>query len=96
MYKVSLASGIIAGFMGALVSHPADTVVTRLGTGGFGRDWRGALANVLADAESDDAAAKARVLYLGVTQRRAALRPSTRDVTCHDMACHDLACHDLT
>ena len=66
---ISLFSGIVAGLLGAFVSHPADTVVTRLATGGFGRDWRGALDDVLANAEGDDATAKARVLYVGVRER---------------------------
>ena len=66
---VSLVSGIVAGFMGALVSHPADTVVTRLATGGFGSNWKGALDDVLAGAEADDAASKAKVLYVGVRER---------------------------
>jgi hypothetical protein len=50
------------------VSHPADTVITKLATGGFGRDWRGALDSVLEGTEGD-AAAAARVLYAGVAQR---------------------------
>ena len=66
---VSLISGIVAGFMGALVRHPADTVVTRCAARGFGRNWRAALDDVLAGAESDDVAAKAAVLYAGVKQR---------------------------
>ena len=44
---VSLASGLVAGSMAGLTSHPADTVVTRLTTGGFGRDWRAAPAPTL-------------------------------------------------
>ena len=66
---VSLASGIVAGLAGAFVSHPADTIVTRVATGGFGRDWQGALKEVLASAESDDPLAKTKVLYTGVAQR---------------------------
>ena len=70
---VSLAAGLVAGSMAGLASHPADTVVTRLATGGFGRDWRAALADVLSGAESDEAAEQAKVLYAGVKQRCLAL-----------------------
>ena len=70
---VSLAAGLVAGSMAGLASHPADTVVTRLATGGFGRDWRAALADVLSGAESDEAADQAKVLYAGVRQRCLAL-----------------------
>lgn len=70
---VSLAAGLVAGSMAGLASHPADTVVTRLATGGFGRDWRAALADVLSGAESDEAAEQAKVLYAGVRQRCLAL-----------------------
>ena len=67
---VSLIAGLASGLMSALVSHPADTVVTRLATGGFGRDARGALQSVLADADPPgDRQAQARVLYAGVSQR---------------------------
>ena len=44
-------------------------MVTRSATGGFGRDWRSALDDVLMGAESDTVAAKASVLYAGVAQR---------------------------
>ena len=86
---VSLASGLVAGSMAGLTSHPADTVVTRLTTGGFGRDWRAApaptltltlsltrraaLTDVLSGAESDKPADQAKVLYAGVRQRCLAL-----------------------
>ena len=70
---VSLASGLVAGSMAGLTSHPADTVVTRLTTGGFGRDWRAALTEVLSGAVSDKPADQAKVLYAGVRQRCLAL-----------------------
>ena len=70
---VSLIAGLVAGSLAGLASHPADTVVTRLATGGFGRDWRAALDDVLSGAESDEAADKAKVLYAGVRQRCLAL-----------------------
>ena len=70
---VSLASGLVAGSMAGLTSQPADTVVTRLTTGGFGRDWRAALTDVLSGAESDKPADQAKVLYAGVRQRCLAL-----------------------
>ena len=60
---VSLVSGLVAGSMAGLTSHPADTVVTRLTTGGFGRDWRAALTDVLSGAESDKPADQAKVLH---------------------------------
>ena len=37
----------------SLAADPADTVVTRLATGGYGRDWRGALDEVLDGSEGD-------------------------------------------
>ena len=70
---VSLTAGLVAGSMAGLASHPADTVVTRLTTGGFGRDWRAALDDVLSGAASDEAAEQAKVLYAGVRQRCLAL-----------------------
>ena len=66
---VSLVSGIVAGFCGALVSHPADTIVTRSATGGFGRDVRAAWDDVLAGAQSNSVGDRAKVLYAGVQQR---------------------------
>jgi hypothetical protein len=70
---VSLVSGIFAGLISAFVSHPADTVVTRLATGGFGRDWRGALDDVLLGAETNSTSAKVKVLFAGVGQRMVSL-----------------------
>lgn len=66
---VSLVSGIVAGFCGALVSQPADTIVTRSATGGFGRDVRAAWDDVLAGAQSNSMGDRAKVLYAGVQQR---------------------------
>ncbi|KAJ1632021.1 hypothetical protein T492DRAFT_39212 [Pavlovales sp. CCMP2436] len=67
---VSLAAGLLAGVSGCLVSQPADVVVTRLATGGFGNDWQAALASVLSGG-GDDASAidKVRLLYAGTAQR---------------------------
>jgi hypothetical protein len=66
---VSLVSGVIAGLVSAFVSHPADTVVTKLATGGFGKDWRGAFNAALAEADTDDNAGAAKALFAGVAQR---------------------------
>jgi hypothetical protein len=70
---ISLASGLIAGLAGALVSQPADTVVTRLVSGGYGKDWRAALRDVLQGAEDESARARLSVLYAGWAQRCASL-----------------------
>ena len=67
--SVSLASGIIAGLCGAILSHPADVVVTRLSVE-RSRDWRGALRDVLSSAPEDGGAwEKVKLLYPGVGQR---------------------------
>ena len=66
---VSLFSGITAGFCSSLISHPADGVLTRTASGGFGRDVRAALDDVLRGAESERLPDRARVLYAGWQER---------------------------
>ena len=66
-FAVSLGSGILAGLAAAVLSAPADTVVTQLASGGHGSDWRAALNDVWAGV--DDAAARAGRLWAGTPAR---------------------------
>ena len=69
--------GALAGACGALLSTPADAVVTELATGKHGSDWTAALATITADGDAEpetrgdvrlDAASLPR-LFAGASQR---------------------------
>jgi len=66
-FAVSLSAGVLAGLAAAILSAPADTVVTQLAAGGHGSDWRAALADVWEGAESPSD--RARALWAGTPAR---------------------------
>ena len=68
-FVVTVVCGGIAGAAGALLSAPADAVVTELASGKYGPDWRRALAAVVGGDGAAAVAAGAPRLFAGAAQR---------------------------
>ena len=68
-FLVTVACGALAGAVGALISAPADAVVTELATGKYGPNWRGALATVVGGDSIQATIEGAPRLFSGAAQR---------------------------